>query len=130
MNPFTESLLRQLEDDQLADWVTKWDELEALIIEVYRAGQVSDSILEEYRGLKEELLAGYQAWRPRLKPHWRDRQAGGRTINNDPFLELLSAEAAGEFVDNWQAVQLLPAAREALNSFLLARIERDSANNG
>lgn len=130
MNPFTDSLLESIEDDRLIAWVSQWDYLEAFIIEVYRAGQVDRRGQGVFNRLKEELLAGYQDWRQGLEPHWRGRQAGGRPIEDDPFQELLSIESAADLVDNWQVMQLLPAAREALNSYLLAQIERDSGDNG
>jgi hypothetical protein len=38
----------------------------------------------------------------------------------DPFLRLLAAEQASDFVGDWEAMQYLPAAREALNLYIQA----------
>lgn len=37
MNPFTQSLLKQISDSKLASFVTYWDALEALVVRVYKS---------------------------------------------------------------------------------------------
>ncbi len=123
MNPFTETLLSEIEDDQLIAWVSNWDVFEALIIEVFREGTVSESQTELYPKLKQALANSYSNLKDELEPHWQGRQAGGTPIEGDPYLELLSAEDLDKFVENWEAMQLLPAAREAINAYLLTQVE-------
>jgi hypothetical protein len=41
----------------------------------------------------------------------------------DPFARLLAAGAARDFAGNWAAMQTLPAAREALNRWLMDLID-------
>jgi hypothetical protein len=40
-------------------------------------------------------------------------------VIGDPFANLLEPAQASDFVDNWTAMQTLPAARESLNMLLL-----------
>lgn len=127
MNPYTNSLLAQLSDDELKTWVRSWDSLEALIIEIYRQGELSRGQRQRFSAISSDLHGGYNQFKENLAHHWRGLQAGGEPLNEDPFMRLLSAKGPEEFVDNWPAMQLLPAAREALNLFLHERLESKSA---
>ncbi len=123
MNPYTRSLLERVEDPDLQSWVERWDELESLVIEVYRLEAAGPDDEREYRRLRTELRRDYERWNPELERHWRGLQAGGEAVTDDPFWALLAPKQAGDFVDNWKAMQTLPAAREALNNYLIERIE-------
>lgn len=122
MNPITRSLLDKVEDKALEGWVLAWDQVEALIVAIYRGGAVDRTQARSYRRLREQLVRDHSQWSASLQPHWRGAVAGGEPVVADPFLQLLETEEAVGFVGNWGALQLLPAAREALNSYLLERL--------
>ncbi|MFP3852726.1 MAG: hypothetical protein ACLFWD_00380 [Anaerolineales bacterium] len=123
MNPYTRSLLQEIDDEPLSRWVETWGQLEHLIIQVYRSGQVEAAEQEKYKALRDDLTRGYPRWQAQLKPHWKDLRAGGENLQADPFLHLTAAASLTAFIGNWEAMQKLPAAREAINHFLLSRIE-------
>lgn len=130
MNPYTRSLLKELEDPDLHAWVEAWDELESLVVEVYRAQAAGPDDDRDYQRLREALRRDYESWRPALEPHWDGLKAGGEELDRDPFWALLEPERVTEFVENWQAMQTLPAAREALNNYLIERIEAGEEGPG
>jgi len=122
MNPFTRSLLRRLNDRRLKRFVENWDQLEALVIRIYKSGQASP---EDEAALQDTLAwlnRHYPGWRSALDEYWHGLQAGGRPLQNDPFDTLLSIQTADDILENWTAMQILPAAREALNQYLIDRI--------
>ena len=123
MNPYTRSLLQRIENPALHDWVEAWDQLESLVVEIYRTEAAGPDAQNEYRDLKQRLITGYERWKDELRPHWDGLQAGGEPVQTDPFQKLLEPESAQGFLENWRAMQTLPAAREALNSYLIALIE-------
>jgi hypothetical protein len=123
MNPFTRSLLGQIQDEELAAFVRRWDALEALVIRVYKVGEAGEADLAEHSRLRLVLLEAYPGWRPALDPHWRRARLAGELAREDPFAFLLAVPQAAGFIQNWTAMQTLPAAREALNGYLLERIE-------
>ncbi len=123
MNPFTQSLLARLEDSEAEQFVQRWDELEALVIRVYRRGEARPDDLAAYRRLRAWLTGRYPQWRPRFFDYWQGTRVAGQVAREDPFEALFKPDSAGAFVDNWLAMQTLPAAREGLNGYLLARLE-------
>jgi len=123
MNPVTQSLLKQVQDEPLAAFIQGWDALEALVIRVYKGKSAGEADREEHDTLRAALLQSYSRWQPVLDPHWRQARLAGELAREDPFRFLLQVEEAAGFVGNWTAMQSLPAAREALNSYLLERIE-------
>jgi hypothetical protein len=120
MNPFTASLVARIQDPPLAAFVEAWDALEALIVRVYRAGAASGGDEAEHRRLRAWLAARYPERRDALAAYWPLARIGRRPAGSDPFAALLAVESASGFVDNWAALQTLPAAREALNRWLLS----------
>jgi hypothetical protein len=120
-NPFTRAILRQIGDPELGDFVAHWDALEALVIRVYRAKAASQADQAEYRQLRAWLWRYYPRWQATLEPYWRQARVAGQPAGHDPFLFLLPEDAPAWFVGNWAAMQHLPAAREALNLFLIDR---------
>jgi hypothetical protein len=124
MNPFTRAILAKLRldkrrDRQAQDFVRRWDALEALVIRVYKAGQVSPEDETEHRRVHGWLTVNYPAWQPGLEPHWRLTRVAGELATEDPFAYLIEKQNAARFIGDWRAMQALPAAREALNNFLI-----------
>lgn len=119
MNPFTRSLLEGVQDREVIEFVEHWDRLEILVIAVFRAKNVSLQVQNEHRQVRSWLVNRYPLWQPRLAPYWLRTRTGREPTTQDPFAALLDVKQAEDFVKNWGAMQLLPAAREALNQFLL-----------
>jgi len=122
VNPFTQSLARELADPAVDDFIADWDALEALVVRVYRGGAAGPPDVAEWPGLRARLAASYPAWSPVFAPHWPQTRAGGQTVTADPFLRLMSFARAADIVGDWAAMQTLPAAREALNRMLVERL--------
>jgi len=119
MNPFTRSLLKRLADRRVQRFVANWDGLEALIIHIYKTGKVAPEEEAEYRKLQAWLSKHYPVWKRSLGRYWPNVRAGGEALEADPFEMLLSIPGAIKIPGNWRAMQILPAAREALNLYLL-----------
>lgn len=120
MNPFTK-FLKQWTNDQpdLAEFIEHWDNLEALSIAVYKAAGASAEDEQIYQQIKAFMDGNYHNFAGRLKPFWQDSEVGGQLDHADPFKFLFQYDGANGFVDNWAALQHLPAAREALNGLLV-----------
>lgn len=131
-NPFTAELLARLAERRavdaaaLAPFVAAWDRLEALVIDVYRAGRAGRADEAAWAALRPSLAAAYDGIAAPLAAHWPRVRAGGRPCATDPFRTLLETPSAAAFVGNRAAMQTLPAAREALNRLLVARAEDDA----
>ncbi|MGA9531448.1 MAG: hypothetical protein WBR18_01920 [Anaerolineales bacterium] len=121
-NPVTNSLLSRIDDESLHRWVDMWGQLERLAVSVYRCERAGWRARRRYRALRRQLNAGYAGWQDEFAGHWEGQTVGGKPLIVDPFASLLAIESASDLVDNWPALQLLPAAREALNGYLVARI--------
>ena len=119
MNPFTQSLLSQVKDRHLVDFVTHWDTLEAIVVRTYKGEGASTEDTAEHARTRAWLLLRYSKWQKALATYWPRTRAGGKPVSADPFSSLLAPEHASDFVDNWNAMQILPAARESLNMLLL-----------
>ena len=124
MNPFTRSLLRRLNDRQLGEFVAAWDQLEALIIQIYKSGEASPTDEAALKQTRRRLSRHYPRWQPDLSRYWPQMRAGGEPLDGDPFEMLLSIQTGDGIPGNWRAMQILPAAREALNQYLLDRIDK------
>jgi hypothetical protein len=122
LNPYTQSLLRQLDDPRLAEFVAHWDRLETLVIRIYKGKSASPQDEAEHASLQAWLGVEYSNWQPSLAPFWPLALAAGRPLTEDPFALLISIPRAGDFVGNRPALTILPAARQALNQYLLERI--------
>jgi hypothetical protein len=120
-NPFSRFLRSRLPDRSAeADaFVAAWDRLETLVVDVYRRGGADAADEAELAALAADLAARYRAVARALEPHWRAATAAGRPVTADPFLALLSAPGAAWFAGNRAALQQLPAAREAINRWLV-----------
>jgi hypothetical protein len=126
MNPFTHFLRRRLRQPSLDEFVERWDRLERLVISVYKdkAATAEDEAI--YAEIRPWLQQHYPQWRTQLQTYWPQALIGGQPAREDPFLFLLQAEEAADYVDNWLAMQTLPAAREALNQLVTALAASDS----
>ncbi len=124
MNPVTHGLLKQLNDPALTAFATDWDTLTELVIDIYQQKSLTVEQQERFFDAQERLQASYPALAPELEPFWRPARIKGELVVGDPFLAVLSKSSAKEFVENWDAMRTLPAAREALNMMLMSRIER------
>ncbi|MEO6060900.1 MAG: hypothetical protein ABIQ99_03055 [Thermoflexales bacterium] len=122
MNPFTQSLARELADPALDDFIADWDALEAMVVRVFRGGAAGPADEGEWAALRPALGAAYPAWAGALASHWPQTRAGGQPVTADPFVRMMSFTQAADIVGDWAAMQTLPAAREALNRMLVERL--------
>lgn len=120
MNPFTRFLMQWVPQASLAEFVTQWDVLEALVIRVYKGKRATAVDEQQYQQAKAWFEANYAQFAPTLQPYWADTKVGGTTEHDDPFRVLFAPDTAVVFVNNWPAMQHLPAAREALNKLIVA----------
>jgi len=123
MNPVTQALLKQVNDPALQAFVQDWDTLNDLVIEIYQQKSKSFDQQELYFEVRERLRKSYAGLAAQLAPFWKKVKIKGELVTNDPFLALIGKRSAKEFVENWEVMKTLPAAREALNEMLMARIE-------
>lgn len=121
-NPVTATLLRQIADARLRRFVAAWDGLEALVIRVYRSGAADRAAGRQLARLRRRLRRSYPAFRAGLAAYWPAMKAGGEPVGEDPFAALLATRRAADLIDNRRAMQLLPAARQAINEWLLDRV--------
>ena len=98
-------------------FIADWDRLERLVIDVYRRGESDGQDEAEWQWLRQALAERHAA--AALAPHWPGVLAGGAALAADPFETLTALPRAADLIDNRRAMQLLPAAREALNRWLL-----------
>ncbi len=125
INPFTRYLSQQSDDDAFAAFIAYWDRLERVVVGVYRAKLDEATAAGEYRAVWPWLRAKYPRWQETLRPHWQATRAGGAPTQTDPFALLLAIAAPGDIAGDWRAMQHLPAAREAINRYLVDE-QRDS----
>jgi hypothetical protein len=124
MNPFTWYIMEQMPGSELRDFVEYWDLLEALVIRTYKTGSASQADEAEFQQLKQWLVDRYAKWQIELEKHWRVARINGEPAQEDPYRFLLSVDNAREFVGCWHCLQTLPAAREALNAFLIELLDK------
>ena len=117
-NPVTARLASGLEDPELREFIRDWDQLEALVIDLYRAGRARRDQQVAYRGLRRNLVRTYRRWKARLAPYLQELQAEGR-FSADPFEAILAARQPGELASSRAGLESLPHARQVLNHFLL-----------
>ena len=67
------------------------------------------------------LRQHYGRWSGELRPFWQQTQAAGEITQADPFQLLLDIDSPAAILGDWQAMQHLPAAREALNLYIQAQ---------
>ena len=120
-NPFTRFLQQWSSDRALQAFVERWDMLEWVVVRVYRKKMT----LVEAQPLFDEtwpwLRQHYPQWEEALRPFWRQTKVANEPTQADPFLLLLAFSSPEAILENWRAMQHLPAAREALNLFIRSR---------
>ena len=124
MNPFTKFLGQWSADDDFGAFVAHWDRLEGVVVGVYRGKMDEATAEQEYAAVWPWLRARYPAWQPALRPYWQATRAAGEPTQTDPFSLLLDRPAVAAIRGDWQAMQHLPAAREAINLYLVDHGER------
>lgn len=126
MNPFTRFLRQWIQDDVgLDQLVERCDALEALVIRVYKEGAATAADEAQYQAIRRWMQHNYAAWQEDLRPFWQQANVAGRPAAEDPFLRLTAPETASAFAGDWQAMQVLPAAREALNRLVIQQSNED-----
>jgi hypothetical protein len=118
MNPFTRFLNQWSKNRTLGEFITYWDRLERLVVLVHRAKMTLPVAEPEFAEVWLWLRQQYGVWEEALRPYWQQTKTTGEPTQTDPFQLLLDLKTPAAILDNWRAMQHLPAAREALNRFL------------
>jgi hypothetical protein len=121
MNPFSKYLRQWSNDGDFDAFVDHWDRLERIVIGVYRAKLTVEAAAGEFDEVWPWLRERYPDWEETLRPHWQATRAAGEPTRDDPFRLLLAIPAPAAIRGDWRAMQHLPAAREAINRYLLAK---------
>lgn len=119
MNPFTTYLKQWSNNHGFSEFVGYWDRLERLVISVYRGKVDITSATAEFDEVWPWLRRRYDDWVNVLHPYWQATQAAGKPTQTDPFQLLLNIADLAHVPGNWRAMQHLPAAREAINRYLM-----------
>ena len=129
MNPFSRFLSQFLKGERsIGTFIEHWDLLEAMVVRLYKQKTVSSNDREHFGQSWPWLLENYPQWQGELAPYWPETIVGGQPAPTDPFLRLIEVDRPEAFFNDWEALQYLPAAREALNHYLVAQGADD--NNG
>jgi hypothetical protein len=118
MNPFTKYLRQWSGDPELTAFIDDWDRLERLVISVYRGELEPEAAAVEFGLVWPRLGKQYQKWQEILTPYWTNTQVAGKAVQIDPFQLLLDIPNPQAIAGDWQLMQHLPAAREAINRYL------------
>jgi hypothetical protein len=121
MNPFSKYLRQWSNDGEFETFVEHWDRLERIVIGVYRGKLAVEAAAEEFERVWPWLRERYPDWAEILRPHWQATRAAGEPTRDDPFLLLLTFPELAAIRGDWRAMQHLPAAREAINRYLVAQ---------
>lgn len=119
MNPFTKFLNQWSSNRGLTEFVTHWDLLESVMVQVYRQKMSPEEAQAPFDQAWPWLRQHYQRWTEKLRPYWMQTRSGGKPTECDPFQLLLDLKSPQDIIGNWNAMQHLPSAREALNHFIL-----------
>jgi len=119
MNPVTHQLLVHIKDQRIVRFVEAWDALEALVIRIYKSQQAIPEDERLYQRIRHRLRRLIFRYSDALELYWRQTTINARPVTDNPFIALIAPDDAAAFVSDWDRMQQLPAAREALNSWLL-----------
>jgi hypothetical protein len=119
MNPFTKYLRQWSGDSSLSDFIDLWDRLERVVVGVYREKMTIDQAQVEFDVVWPPLRDRYPFLESGLRNYWQQTRAAGEPTQIDPFQLLIDLPNPQAIVENWRAMQHLPAAREALNHYLV-----------
>jgi hypothetical protein len=123
-NPYTKFLSADLDDNSLSSFISYWDRLESLVVSVYRNSVADREHAREFEQVWAWLGEDYPNWRSALRPYWGQAKAGGQPVEEDPFARILNVKSAADLAGDWSLMQQLPAAREALNRFVLDQTDK------
>ncbi len=129
INPFTRFLSQRSDDDAFAAFIAYWDRLERVMGGVYRVKLDKATAAGEYSAVWPWLRAHYPRWAETLRPYWQATHAAGEPTRDDPFALLLAIAAPADIAGDWRAMQHLPAAREAINRYLVDERVRGTQRN-
>ncbi len=118
-NPFSRFLGQWSQNRPFNAFVKQWDALEALVVGVYRDKISPEAAAPDFNHIWPALRQQYPQWAEALRPHWQATRAAGQPTQTDPFLLLLGVQQAADIQGNWDLMQHLPAAREAINRLLV-----------
>lgn len=121
MNPYTSYLMQWVDDPAFGEFVQYWDALETIVVRVYRQKATPESAADDFYRVWPWLRRCYHTHEPALRPYRQQVKAGGEPIDGDPFLLLLNIAAPGDIPGDRRMMQHLPAAREAINRYLVAQ---------
>lgn len=119
MNPFTSYLRQWKRDDAIGAFVEQWDRLERVVIGIYRGKLDPGAAAAEFEEVWSWLRQAYPRWSEALRVHWQATRAAGEPTQLDPFRLLLDIPTVHQIAGDWRAMQHLPAAREAINRYLV-----------
>ena len=114
----TKSILMRLSGSPMQTFVANWDMLEELVTAVYNTGKVEPTDKHLFKSLQYALRDHYKEWADVLRPYWQQVKVAGRMLTEDPFNLMMEAPEVAGLAENWDMMQSLPAAREALNLLL------------
>lgn len=118
-NPFSKYLRQFARDDTFDAFVDQWDTLESIVVRVYRGKVAPDNAQTDFDQTWPRLREVYPQWEAALRPYWQATQAAGEPTYVDPFRLLLDLPGPQAIEGNWTMMQHLPAAREAINRYLV-----------
>ena len=125
MNPFTKFLRQWSNNHPFDEFVAYWDRLERIMVNVYREKMTPEAAQPEFDIVWPWLWKHYNVWSEELRPFWQATRAAGEPTQTDPFQLLLDKTSPDQILGDWRAMQHLPAAREALNQFILSQTADD-----
>ena len=108
-----------IDERQIMTFAANWEILEELVADVYAKGQVDPKDRDLFGSLKLALKRYYRSLAEELQPFWQQVKVAGRALTKDPFAELLDTPGLTTLITNWEVMEQVPAAREALNLILV-----------
>jgi hypothetical protein len=120
MNPFTNFLSQWSRNKSFATFVEQWDVVEHLMVQVYREKLPVADAETQFNETWSWVRKQYPRWSEQIRPFWQQTKAAGKTTEVDPFQLILDIQHPQDILGDWRAMQHLPAAREAINQFILS----------
>ena len=90
------------------------------MVAVYREKRPVAEAETQFNETWSWLRKQYPRWSDQLRPFWQQTKAAGKTTEVDPFQLILNIQQPQDILGDWRAMQHLPAAREAINQFILS----------
>jgi hypothetical protein len=122
-NPFTKSIARLLgqgaQRPALDALIAHCDVIETLVIQIFRTKQTSAEDARAFAAAATGARDAAMQLADRLDPLWRKSLIGGVPAAHNPFTYWAALSGTAACIGNWEAMQTLPAMREALNELIL-----------